>query len=1283
MQVLSEHRFELWRLERKIKQRQRRGQAVEKMQERWQALYERSHALYAKRLASLPKPRFEADLPVLEARAQIAQAISEHQVVIISGETGSGKTTQLPQICLSLGLGARGLIGHTQPRRIAARSVADRIAEELQVPLGEAVGYQVRFDEKVSDHTVIKLMTDGMLLAETLADKYLSRYEVIIIDEAHERSLNIDFLLGYLHQLLAKRPDLKLIITSATIDADKFSAHFNQAPQINVSGRTYPVQMVYQPLEDNQEVYEGVARAIDYLDAEHGMGDVLVFLPTEREIRECSEVLKRLQLRATEILPLFGRLSLADQQAVFHPKSNRRIVLATNVAETSLTVPRIRYVIDTGTARVSRYSLRTKTQRLPIEPISQASANQRAGRCGRIAAGVCVRLYSEEDFKQRDEFTEPEILRTNLAAVILQMLVLQLGEVAAFPFVDSPEQRQINDGYRLLFELKAVDAKQQLTSLGRNMAKLPIDPRFARIVYEAARVGVLAQALVILAALSIQDPRERPFGKEQQADAQQQQFAHKQSDFLSLLLLFNAYQAKRHQGSNNQLRKWCEAHFLNAQRMREWRELYVQLCKECRMQGLALHLSQEDEANAEGLHRALLAGFLDQVGLWDEQQQEYSGPRHRKFVIFPASVLAKRKPQAIMAASIVEMSRTFARTCAPIVLQELESLATHLLKYTHSEPHWSKKAGNVMCNQTVLLYGLPLVSGRKVPFAKENPTLAHEIFVQEALVTGELFTRVPAIAKNLSLRAKLENLEDKTRSRGIVVDEQVMAEFYFKRLPEWVHSVVSLEQWVKQHGEASLYMQEDDLLNEDTSVSAKQYPERLQVGAHQLALEYVFNPGGEADGVTALIPITALNALNAQDFERLVPAMLGEKVEAMLRRLPKVWRRQLVPIPDFARAVYERLLDDEQTLPLAEAIAQHIYQIKGLKIPLADLNTEQLDAHYLMNFRLIDAKKRRIAEGRDLSALQQQYGQQAAEQFQQRSQSQLKGSDARIKDWLWEELPTQERMKGAIVGYPALTLEAEGVFLRLHDDAERAERQHRQGVIALLQEKLAQKIKYLKKNLSHFNEMSLYYRKISESSHLLDDTMRALVERVCLPNEAPRTREAFMRAYQAGEQHLLAEANRFSAQLFDILKGYSHLNERLRQIKHKSAKADIEAQLALLIYPDFIRQTPAKHLQDLPRYLQAIDKRLDKLAQEPLKESKRQLLIAPWEEQLQQWLAQLGIQRPHQRADNSRQQTAFLTYFYLLQEYRVQVFAQELGAKSGVSEKALKQALSAFVPERS
>ena len=1288
--VRSQDRHPLQQLYRQIRERERRGQPADRMRARFAADYAASQEAVAARRAALPTPKLSANLPVLAVADKIRRLIADNQVVIISGETGSGKTTQLPQLCLALGLGARGMIAHTQPRRIAARSVAARIAEELDEPLGAAVGYQVRFDEKTSDNTIIKLMTDGMLLAETLSDPYLARYEVIIVDEAHERSLNIDFLLGYLRRLADKRPDLKIIITSATIDADKFAAHFKNAPILNVSGRTYPVEIRYRPPGEDEDSPDAILRAVAELD-QHGRGDILVFLPSERDIREAADRLRREQLRDTDILPLFGRLSLADQQRVFRPQAARRIVLATNVAETSLTVPRIKAVIDTGTARISRYSLRTKTQRLPIEPISQAAANQRAGRCGRTASGICIRLYSEDDYRQRPAYTEPEILRTNLAAIILQMLVLKLGDIAAFPFVDAPDERQINDGYRLLYELQATDEARRLTPLGRHMARLPVDPRFARILVAAEKSGCLQDALILVAALSIQDPRERPFGQEARADQKQGEFADKTSDYQTLLNLFAAYQRERRTASNNRLRAWCKNYYLNAQRMREWRELANQLIRDLREQKLHLDAVAPpapqndlpdgakgrlayDNPQLDTLHRALLTGFLDQVGLWDEQNRDYLRPRHSRFSLFPASVLAKKPPQAVMAASIVETQRTYARTCAPIQLAELEHLAAHLTKHQYHNPHWSKKAGNVLASQTTTLYGLPIVAGRNVPYARHDPALAHEIFIHDALVPGDLNTRLKVIAQNRALIETLEEREHKTRSRGILADESQQAAFYMTRLPETVHSVVTLEQWAKKHGEAALAMREADLLLSDETIDEADYPASLTINGQKLRLEYHFDPGGAADGITVNIPLPALNALDARAFERLVPAMLPAKIEALLRALPKVWRRQLVPIPAFAQAVSERIADSDA--PLHAAIRAAIHAIKGTDIPEDAFDENKIDDHHRMNYRLLDAKNQPIAESRDLAALQAQYSDSAAAQFRRRSQSRH-ADDAPITDWQWDELPAQETLPNGITGYPALTLEDGQIRLRLHDDPERAASAHHAAVHALLADKLQNKIKYLRKNLPGYTQMALHYRKIGSDSTLADDIIARLLEHVCLQDGAPRTRAAWEAALTRGERDLIPAASELAAKLTRILAAYSDAKQQLGKHKQPAIRADIEQPLARLIYPEFIRDTPTAELDTIERALLATQKRLEKSRLDPLKDLQRQQELAPWETRLQQAMQKTGIAHPYQETPRglpAAHHAAIQDYHRLLEAYRIQTYAQEIGSTLKVSPKRLAEA---------
>lgn len=1234
--------------------------------------YRQSQQRYQQRLHALPTPRLQEDLPVYAQREALLQALRTHQVLIVCGETGSGKTTQLPQLCLQLGWGAAGWIAHTQPRRIAARSVASRLAEALQVPLGGAVGYQVRFDEQLSPQTCIKLMTDGMLLAEIQRDPYLSRYEVLIIDEAHERSLNIDFLLGYVKRLLKKRRDLKIIITSATIDAAQFSKHFDDAPVIQVSGRSYPVQIEYQPPLENEDVPEQVLRAIEALDA-HQKGDILVFLATEREINECLRYLSRAELRDTELLPLFGRLSLAAQHRVFQPQAKRRIVLSTNVAETSLTVPRIRYVIDGGTARISRYALRSKIQRLPIEPISQASAQQRAGRCGRLSAGVCIRLYSEEDFAQRPAFTEPEILRTHLASIILQMLLLKLGDVAAFPFIDAPDTRQINDGYRLLYELQAVDAQHQLTPLGRKMAQFPLDPRFSRMIFAAEESACLQEVLTVVAFFSLQDPRERPLAQEALAEQRQAVFVDAQSDIQSILNLFYAYQKQKHELGSNALRRWCQHYFLNPLRMKEWRELAHQLIREARQQKLKFNELKiewiEDKVECSKgsvafkntqlhlIHEALLTGLLDQIGLWDERQQSYLSTRNKRFRIAPNSSLHKKRVSQVMAGSLLETHTMFARYLAPIDFSSVERLAKHLCKYQLKNPHWSKKMGNVMAEETVLLYGLPLMAGRKKPFADEDAVLAHQIFIEEALLTGEIHTRFKVIEDNLKLIAELERLEDKSRSRSMI-DHQKISDFYQQRLPNHIHSVVGLEQWLKKVGENALKMKESDILFSEADTNLDGYPEYFSCRGQRWALEYAFNPGHQADGVTLCLPLTALNHVQEQDLERLVPAMLYPKVEALLRRLPKLYRRQLVPIPETAQLIFACVAASEEAL--LPALSQALWQHKKIKIPLEAWTCEALEAHHLMNIRLMDGKKI-ITESRDLSALKAEFGAQAAAVFHSRSHHQQRWFDPEqaVESWTWDNIPISERLPNQMLAYPALTPVGEALFWRYHEREEEAEAAHRLGILGLLRKHLNQEIKYLRKNLSALSSRQLQYHQLCATKlHYFDDLIDAALLSLALQERLPRSQSAWNETLTLVKQQLVAQVHRYHQQCADILQGACAVQSSLQSIKYEGSRDDLKNQLKSLIYPGFISTTEAKRWGDLRRYVQAMQRRVEKIKQDPIRDARALEALQPW-----------------QKALEIRQEALWRDYFWLLQEYRVQLFAQELGTAQKVSPQRLEALL--------
>lgn len=1279
-ETLIKDRHQLLRLKKNINERRKNKLATSKLERQFQELFNKSKEEYQHRASNIPKPLYQAaianNLPIYQEKKRILQALSDNQVVVISADTGSGKTTQLPQFLLELGFGARGIIAHTQPRRIAARTVAARIAEELQVELGSTVGYQVRFEENFSENTAIKLMTDGILLAEILSDPYLSQYEVIIIDEAHERSLNIDFLLGYLHKIRARRPDLKIIITSATIDADKFAKHFD-AVHISVAGKTFPVEIRYRPPSTDDEE-NALLSAVLELDSEDHFGDILIFLPTERDIRETAEILRKAEIKR-EILPLFGRLSLAAQQAVFHPKSEPRIVLATNVAETSITVPRIKFVIDTGTARISRYSAKSKTQRLPIEPISKAQANQRAGRCGRLSAGVCIRLYSQEDFLSRPDFTEAEILRTNLAAVILKMLVLKLGDIADFPFIDKPETRQINDGYRLLYELKAVDKDNRLTQDGRKMSQMPLDPRYCRILLDGEKLGVLQEVLIICAALSLQDPRERPFGQEQQATQKHLEFADQTSDFQTFLNLFVQYRRVRREFSGNKTTNWCRKYFLNPARMREWSELVNQLLRELRAMKFRINeflpapnqITENSEIaagsrgslgfinpNITQIHRALFGGFLDNAGLWDEKNREYLGTRNRKFSIFPASTIAKKRPQAIIAASIIETSKTYAHSCTQIELSELENAASHLTKSNFSNPHWSKKQGAVVCEETVLLYGLPLVAGRKRQFGTINPELAREIFIREALLTGEINTRLKVIQENLALIRKLENIEEKTRTRGILCDEERIFEFYEQRLPENIYSVVNLEKWGKNPENAERIKLREEDLSEEKNSKAAQFPEFIHIKKQKFHLQYSFNPGAEDDGITVLLPLAALNSVSAGDFEFLIPALLPEKIAALMRSLPKLFRRQLVPIPEFALAIAERILDSKNNEPLTEQISSAIKDMKGLNIPASEFYEDKIEAHLKFNFRLTD-KGKTLAESRDLAALQAKFGEKAREKFTQNlEESADTWQEMEISDWLWEELPKSIKIRQTLA-YPAISAEGDKIYLRIIENCEKAQAIHQNGLVALLNKKLADKVKFLQKNLPQAQTSALFYRKFSASSNYQNELIAAVIKAILTENFSDiRKRNDLQKALEIANTELITRCNKTAEVLAKILSLASNIENNLRKMTKNASHNDLQRQFQELIYPNFIARTDIHKFGDIERYLRGIELRIKKIQLDPFKEAKRLLEINK--------ILQIFDKKSPELKTTVKEEIAFL-----IQEYRLQIFAQEIGARVKVSENIL------------
>lgn len=1281
---------------------------------------EASVAKFTQRQQGLPAPDFPPELPVSDKRQEIAEAIAKHQVVIVCGETGSGKTTQLPKICLQLGRGVAGLIGHTQPRRIAARSVASRIAQELGSPLGEVVGYKVRFNDKVSADNYIKLMTDGILLAETQGDRFLNAYDTIIIDEAHERSLNIDFLLGYLKQLLPKRPDLKVIVTSATIDADRFSRHFNDAPVIEVSGRTYPVEVRYRPLgkpgliskeveapedesdlellgqdlmgvkrkaraearwlqEDDEEeaIEEAILDAADDL-LRLGDGDILVFLPGEREIRDTAEHLRKYQgrsakLRHVEVLPLFARLSIEDQQKIFRRSGTTRIVLATNVAETSLTVPGIKYVIDTGLARVNRYSPRAKVEQLQIEKISQAAARQRAGRCGRVSNGICIRLYSEEDFNARPAFTDPEILRSSLAAVILRMAALRLGDVAEFPFIEAPSSRLINDGYQLLQELGAVDAERQLTEVGRQLARLPVDPRMARMILSAKKENCLCEILIIASALAIQDPRERPMDKREAADQAHAKFSHESSDFMSFLKLWDFYDdAFRQKKSNKELLNKCHQHFLSFLRMKEWRELYWQLVEI--VEEMALKLNTV-EATYDQVHRALLSGLLGNIGFKDGEAETYLGARGIRFTIAPGSSLKKSRPKWVMAAELMDTSKLYARCVARIDPDWIEPIANEgargLTESHYSDPRWDRKAAQVVAWERVSLYGLTIVPKRRVHYGPINPVEAREIFVREALANMEFDTRAPFFAANKRLIAEIEELEHKARRQDVLVDEHVLFAFYDARVAQGIINGTGFERWRTEAEKSNprlLYLSRDDLMRHGASgVTEAQFPETMLLDGESVPLKYRFEPGHVLDGVTATIPLALLNQLDPTPAEWLVPGMLREKVTHLIKSLPKTIRRVCVPVPDFVTTFLEQTeIGKGELLP---ALTTFIQQRTSLKLSSDDWK-EAVPDHLLMNFRIVDEKGRELGMGRHWNVLKQQLGQAAQLTFRNASPGIEKSG---LRQWDFGDLPPTlsfNRDGKMLTGYPALEDQLDSVAVKLFDTPEAAMGAHRGGVRRLMRFELKEQMKQLEKGLPGFNQYALLLRHLISPEDLREDMLTAIADRAFIgEDELPRTNAEFM-ALKARARTRLPAVIEGSARLAtSIAHEYQPLMQKLNSLTPPMSriKREVEEQCARLLPKCFFSQTPWERLQHLPRYLKAMTLRLEKYpgaVERDTRSSQAVQLI--W----QRWEDKVNVLKKN-GADVSE---ALGGYRWLIEELRVSLFAQELKTPFPVSIKRLDKA---------
>jgi ATP-dependent helicase HrpA len=1225
-----------------------------------------------KRRAGVPAISYPAELPITGRRDEIIEAVRHHQVVIVAGETGSGKTTQLPKMCLELGRGVLGTIGHTQPRRIAARTVAERVAEELGVPLGGAVGWKVRFTDRASDETLVKVMTDGILLAEIQSDRQLHQYDTLIIDEAHERSLNIDFILGYLKRLLPRRPELKVIITSATIDPDRFSRHFGDAPIVEVSGRTYPVEVRYRPLVDpdepdadsDRDQTQAILDAVDELAAEPP-GDVLVFLSGEREIRDTADALRGRNLTNTEILPLYARLSTAEQHRVFQPHRGRRIVLATNVAETSLTVPGIKYVIDPGTARISRYSNRLKVQRLPIEPVSQASANQRAGRCGRTSDGICVRLYTEDDYLSRPEFTDPEILRTNLASVILQMVAADLGDVAAFPFIDPPDRRQVTDGVNLLHELGALDSGEKLTPIGRRLAQLPIDPRLGRMVLEAGQNGAVHEVTVIASALSIQDPRERPVEHQQAADQKHARFADKTSDFLSLLNLWNYLSEQQKDLSSNRFRKLCQAEFLNYLRVREWQDLYSQLRQVAK--GLDVTLNKEP-AEPQRVHTSLLAGLLSHVGMKDPETREFIGARNSRFAIFPGSALFRNTPRWVMAAELVETSRLWGRVAARVEPEWIEPLAGHLVKRNYSEPHWSKDRGAVLAKERVTLYGLPIVVDRTVNYGRIDPVLSRELFIRHALVEGDWHTRHPFFHRNRELIGEVEELEHRARRRDILVDEDTLFDFYDRRIAPEVVSAQHFDTWWKQvrTTQPDLLTFERELLISDDAreFRPQDYPDALQQNGLRLPLSYRFEPGERDDGVTVNVPLAVLNQVGGDGLPWQVPGLRTELVTALIRSLPKPLRRNFVPVPDFARKVLDNLGDATATL---DSVAHELQRLTAIPVPREAWQLEAVPEHLKATFRVVDEAGRALAEGKDLAALKRQL----KAELRATLSTVVHGIERTgLRDWDFDELPrTVERSVSGltVTAYPALVDEGDSVAIRLLDTEPEQRTQMWRATRKLALLTVPSPVKQLIRRLPNDAKLTLSNNPHNGVGDLLDDCVNCAADKLITDAGGPAWgRAGFTTVRDTVRAGLADTSYEVITTVRRVLAARQDTESRLATMTgpvFAAAHADMRAQLNALVYRGFITATGYQRLADLVRYVNGIARRLEKLPERPDRDAAWMRSVHEITRDYQQLRARL----PHS--------VELRRIRWMIEELRISYFAQTLGTPYPVSEKRIRRAL--------
>lgn len=1257
----------------KINQDDHKNKALEQLEADIKSAQLLLHARHAVPI----KISYPPQLPVSQRAEDIVEAIKDNQIVIVAGETGSGKTTQLPKICLQAGLGRKGLIGHTQPRRLAARTVSTRIAEEMNVELGDAVGYQVRFTDQAGDNTLVKVMTDGILLSEIKHDRYLNKYDALIIDEAHERSLNIDFLLGYLKRLLAKRPTLKLIITSATIDVERFSSYFSNAPVFSVSGRSFPVEVNYRPAnladEYSQTLSDQISDVVDEIIEEEKIrqwqtGDILIFLPGEREIREISNQLKLREWRDTEVLPLYARLGNKDQNRVFSSHAGRRIVLSTNVAETSITVPGIRYVIDPGTVRISRYSYRSKIQRLPIESISQASANQRKGRCGRVAEGICYRLYSEDDFISRPEFTDPEILRTNLAAVILKMIDSGIGSVDDFEFIDPPDNRLWSDGFKLLYELEAVDESRKLSPLGKRLATLPTDPRLGKMLLSAADNNCLKEVLIIVSGLSVQDPRERPSDKQQAADQAHSEYKDPDSDFLSFTKLWESYEVKRQELSNNQQKRYCQKNYLSFMRMREWREVHRQLHLVLKQIGLK---EQESDASYDAIHQSLLSGLLGNVGRHDEKR-EYQGCRNRKFILFPGSGVNKKRPKWLISAEIVETQHVYARCNAKIDPAWIEPLAEHLINKTWSEPHWQAKRAQVIAKEKVTLYGLEIIANRPINYGVIDPVVSRDIFIRSGIVEQEYTGRAYPIKQNRELIEQLESIEDRTRKRDIVVDDEVVYALYDQKIPSNIVSGASFEKWFKKRSkdeQESLCFLKEDLVRQNASeFDASLFPDHLENNGIQFPLSYQFDPATETDGVTISVPVNAVRQLTAGKLEMLVPGLLREKCIQLIKNLPRSLRRNFVPVPDIVNKMLPRI--ELSTRPLLETLAHELKRQTTCVVPIEAWDFELLDKHLRFNIQVIDDHGKVIEQGRDLVTVVDK----VEHLINEASAEVVKDKHVALKATTWdfgllERSIVVEKAGIKMTQFPALQDQKSFVEKVVCIDELKAGRLNRMGVARLISFRLKAQINTFNKEIKQYKKMGLLYASIGQANFLYDDFLMAAITNHFLSDELiPQTKEEFDKLFDKRRGDFMDNTSEFAELIFDILDAYHQIMKKLKgrlNLALAMPMGDLQKQLNHLVYNGFLCETPLNRLRSFPRYLNACLIRFEKMARDMANERRYVPILNEWWEQYTQRKKQFETQGLWvDELDDFR---------WLIEEQRVSWYAQNLGTTETVSPKRINK----------